>query len=124
MTQIRSLLFLLLAPAVISGCATGGEAAPMAEAAAGVTVEVENTVVPPTSLVVYMVPSTGTRQMLGTVDPNSSQTFRFSAAATPERYRLVGETTAGTDLVSREFTVTGDITGLTWDVELNTVNLY
>jgi hypothetical protein len=117
----------MLALAVVSAgaCASGGGPAEDGEPGAdGFRVQIENDAVPPTALVVWIVPRTGPREMLGTVDPGTNRTFGVEARLAPDRYRLVAETTAGAEIVSRPFTVTDDVSGLTWDLGVNSVTTH
>ena len=119
MKTIRGLLFTALAVLAFGACASSGDPAP--DGPADVSVQIQNNTVPPTTLVVWLVPQTGTRDMLGTVDPNGTRTVSVEAPITPERYRFVAETTAGEVIVSRPFTVAEGDTSVRWDVNLNSV---
>lgn len=118
----------LLVVLVLVGC--GGGAATQAGAEAGaavapaegeVVVRVQNNVIPPTSLTVWAVPETGVRRMLGVMQPSETKTFTFEPSLPNTQYRLVAQATAGSELVSREFTFAG-VSGVTWDMSLNVIN--
>ncbi|MFW6331377.1 MAG: hypothetical protein ACOC3J_06595 [Gemmatimonadota bacterium] len=110
---------LLLAAAVAFGaCATTGGAGEVD----AITVEVENTLVPPAALTVYIVPEGGVRERLGSVSPNATENFTFRPG-TASRYQFVAETAGGADLVSNPFTIPGDAQWVTWDLAANLVSV-
>ncbi|MEW5930510.1 MAG: hypothetical protein AB1941_23875 [Gemmatimonadota bacterium] len=122
---------LIAAPVVLlialGGCAPAtppaataapGAAAAVAEGAK--VVRVQNNLIPPSSLTVYAVPQTGVRQMLGVLQPSEAKTFTFEPAAIGE-YRLVAQATAGSEIVSRDFTFAGT-RGVTWDMNSNVIS--
>ena len=96
----------------LAGCAS----TPAGGAANEIAVRVNNNLIPPTSLSVYMVPDVGARRLLGTVPPSSNRTLRFNPVGVGGTYRLVGETVGGTDIASTPFSLTG--AGIVnWDVQ-------
>ncbi len=130
MSRNRSLglssLVLLLA--LLTGCGARQEpvkagVAPAAAGAEGVAIRVNNNTVPPTTLTVSVAPENGVRQLLGTVTPGDTQTFTYTPTALrTSRFQLIGETTAGAEIVSRPFTLV-DAAAVVWDVNLNTINV-
>ena len=123
MRTLRTALALALPLALLAGC--GGAGAEPGEAAPGdrIAVEVQNNLVPPTSLTVWSVSDTGTRQMLGTVSPSETRTLRMSVPRLGSEYQLIAETTSGEEIVSRTFVMTGDVGAVGWDLTTNAVNL-
>lgn len=115
-------LLSLLAVLALSACAgrAGAEAAEMTVPEGHAMIRVQNNTIPPTTLTVWAVPETGARTRLGVLRPSATETFHFEPIGAGTRYRLVAETTAGADLVSREFSLTGTA-GVLWDVNANIV---
>lgn len=113
-------LLSLLAVLALAGCAgrAGAEAGPAPEGHA--MVRVQNNAIPPTTLTVWAVPETGVRTRLGVVRPSATETFHFEPIGAGTRYRLLAETTAGTDLASQEFSLSGTA-GVVWDISANIV---
>lgn len=118
-----------LALALLAGCApaatAGGSpsAQEQADAANRISVQVRNTVVPPTSLTVYAVDSGGgTRRILGNVSPNGRATLTFNPAASVSAYRLMARTTGGQELFSTPFTA-GVGQTIIWDVQINSIRV-
>lgn len=112
-------LVVLLALALSAACAgrTGGAINPED----GVAVRVDNNVIPPTSLTVFMVTETGARQILGSVSPSAARSFRYSPAAlASSRFRLLARPTTGADLVSQPFTLV-DTGAIEWSVRNNSI---
>lgn len=72
-------LFLVLAMAGLGACASSGaspgESEPSGDA---VSVRVMNDTSPPTAIVVWVVPESGNRWRLGSLQPNAQQSFRYS----------------------------------------------
>lgn len=119
---------LLCALFVTAGCATTPETdvttseSPGALTETAVSFEVENDLMPPSSLTISLVPQTGARQVLGVVQPSETTVLRFEPRVPAGPYRLVGETTSGTTITSREF-VLGNAERVEWDVNLNTIRV-
>ena len=103
---------IVLVMTALAGCAS----APAGGAANEVAVRVNNNLIPPTSLSVYMVPEVGARRLLGTVPPGSNRTLRYNPVGVGGTYRLVGETVGGTDIPSTPFSLTGAGV-VNWDVQ-------
>jgi hypothetical protein len=111
----RFALLLLALSLPVSGCAMGG----MGAAGEGsVAVEVENNLIPPTSLSVYAVPETGARRLIGVVDPSETRTLRFDPVGAAREYRFAAETTSGADIVSNPLVI-GANDAVRWDVTAN-----
>lgn len=113
--RFAALLALLLSTALASACATAGQGEASAEG--GAMIRVQNNLIPPTSLTVYAVGETGTRRLLGSVSPNSTQTLRFEPGAGGQ-YRILARTTSGQEILSNPVSVrSGE--GIRWDVQAN-----
>ncbi|MGH7481272.1 MAG: hypothetical protein ACRELV_03895 [Longimicrobiales bacterium] len=119
----------IAAAVMLTACAgsahvDAGNAAVTGEARmdAGLAVEVRNDLIPPTSLTVWLVRDTGGRNLVGTVTPRETRTFSVEQIVQAGQYRLVAETTDGTDLVSREFFAgAGDF--VSWRLTTNTIDV-
>lgn len=84
-------------------------------------VQVENDLIPPTSLTVWLVPETGARVLLGTVQPSETTTFTLEQApAAAVEYRLLARTTDGTEVTSNPFTMSEPHT-VTWNTQSNLI---
>lgn len=106
----RTLIVLLVG--ALAACAS----APRGEPGEAVLVKVNNNLIPPTSLSVYMDPEVGARRLLGHVSPGSSTTLRYTGIAVGSNYRLVARTTGGADIPSTPFPLVRGGT-VTWDVQ-------
>jgi hypothetical protein len=127
MAKSRILRKLGLAAAVValSACASSGTGGGAGDAAAGgdaVAVTVNNDLVPPSTLTVWMVPETGARRRLGSLTPNATQTFNFSPGVRAMEHRLVAESTGGSDVTSNPF-VLDAVSGLRWNVSSPNVSI-
>lgn len=113
----------LLGIAALASCASGGGGAePAASQAAGesVTVNVTNDLVPPSTVVIWMDPTTGGRRRLGEVQPNAQGRFTFNPAIRNEDHQLVAERTGGGAQESNPFVLTG-VSTLQWNVSSRVV---
>lgn len=114
---------LLISPGGCAGAATppatttAGTAAAVVE---GKVVRVQNNLIPPTSMTVYAVPRIGVRQMLGVLQASETRAFTFEPAAVGQ-YRLVGQVSAGSQMLSPDFNFAGT-RGVTWDMNSNVVH--
>lgn len=118
---LAALLVLMLA--LLPACAAGGAAAADAELGANAAaVRVNNNLIPPTSLTVWAVPQTGTRSLLGNVNPNGTATLGWDAVRVGGEFRLLAQTTAGQEIVSRPFYFDGSGV-VEWSLQTNTVRV-
>ena len=110
---------LLLALAV-SGCAATRPA--VADAEDATHIRVQNNVMPPTQLTVSLIPVTGSRQMVGFVGSSETKTLELPSDPPAGPVRLLAETTDGSALASRQFTILDGET-VVWDVSANMVSV-
>lgn len=94
-----------------------------ARTAAGETgalqVIVENNLLPSSSVTVWLVPEAGARQLLGTVSPQATQTFRFDPRPATQ-YRFRAQPATGVEVVSRPFSPVPE-GSLRWEMNANQV---
>lgn len=109
------LLMLLVLPLLIAACASTRENAPGSE----VSVRVENNLIPPTTLSVYAVAESGSRQLLGVVRPSQNSTLTFNPSFGGQ-FRFVAETTGGREIVSNTITL-GEGDGAVWNINSNII---
>ncbi|HEX2166665.1 MAG TPA: hypothetical protein VHG09_05445 [Longimicrobiales bacterium] len=104
-----------------SACASSGTTADGTETVDpdAVAVTVNNDLIPPSSVTVWIVPESGSRRRLGTLSPNGQETFSFSPTGVGE-YRLLAEHLAGGSTVSNPF-VLSDARTLTWRLSSSVV---
>ncbi|HET7584861.1 MAG TPA: hypothetical protein VFK13_08140 [Gemmatimonadaceae bacterium] len=108
----------------LGACASSPRAAsPSAQAVPqeGVQIHVQNNLVPPTGVTVWIVPSSGSRHSLGSLNPGASGDFSYPAPNAQE-FVLVARTTGGTEITSRSFTITSRSDEVAWDLNTNTVS--
>ena len=116
MTQIPRAVTALAAAAMLAGCASAGENGAPDPA---VTVQIENNLLPPTTLTVYAVPEAGVRQLIGTVRPNQTATLTVEGIVFGQ-YRFVGRTTEGREVSSNPIAL-GLNEAVHWNVDANLV---
>lgn len=117
--RIPRWILALFAVVLLAGCASTSES----DGAADVAVEVQNDLVPPTSLTVWMVPTVGGRDMLGVVPPGATQTLEFNMTSASGEYRLQAETTAGEEIWSYPFILSESDAAVVWDLSANSIQV-
>lgn len=106
-----------------AGCASSGSTAEGTDAVDpnAVAVTVNNDLVPPASITVWMVPETGSRRRLGTISPNGQDTFSFSPTSAGE-YRILAEHVGGGSTTSNPVVLNG-VRTLTWSLSNSVVQV-
>ena len=113
---------------MLAGCASSGGNEPADAGAAGsgatggITVTVTNAVVPPAAITLWMVPQTGSRRRLGTIQPNQQGTFTFAPTVPAIEHTLQAEHVGGGQTTSNPFVLSG-VTRVTWQTSSPVVNL-
>lgn len=116
-SRIGSALGLLLALA-LAGCAgSGSPGDPYSNEAdeGGLRITVNNDLIPPAALTVYIEPESGGRRRLGTMNPAGRRTFRYSPGLASLEHRLVADVDGGRIYRSNPFSLSG-ISSVSWDV--------
>lgn len=124
----RTLNWTVLTPALAllvaaGGCApttagAGGGAAPGSE----IRVEVENNLIPPTSLSIYATTDTGVRRLVGVAQPSRTVMLGFDPAGSSGRFIFEAVTTSGNSIRSTPITLSAGET-VRWDLNANLVNV-
>ncbi|MGH7574311.1 MAG: hypothetical protein ACREM1_04165 [Longimicrobiales bacterium] len=125
-------LFAVLSISMVA-CASGGSGgggepdaaagAAGAEAATNeITIEVQNDVVPGAAVVLWIVPETGSRRRLGSIESNDQQSFRYTPTARDMDHHLVAEKSGGGEESSNRFSLVG-VSGLSWQISSPNVAL-
>lgn len=115
---LRSLLAFVLVLAGGACAGTRGQANGTGNEADVVTVQVENTGLPPSDITVYMVSSSGGRTLLGNVPPNRTETLRYRGSTLGGQYRLLARPTGGRDVASNPFILNEGST-IRWNLQSN-----
>ncbi|MDB4948958.1 MAG: hypothetical protein JWM27_1607 [Gemmatimonadetes bacterium] len=116
---LAALLVVLAAAA--SACASGA-AGSQAGSANSISVRVNNDLVVPSVLSVYILNDLGQRRLIGSVPSNGSTTLRYDASLSSGRYRLLARTTGGAEIASNPITVSAGET-LVWRLASNIVTV-
>ena len=124
MTSARRRLRIGVAAGLVLGlavatpaCATRGSQS----GAGDMQVRVQNTLMPPTSLTVSLLPATGARRMLGVVTPSDTAVLRVDGPVIGMQ-RLIAETTDGSAIASRTFTAS-ETAVVEWNVGMNIIRV-
>ncbi|HET7274912.1 MAG TPA: hypothetical protein VFI91_07010 [Longimicrobiaceae bacterium] len=110
----------LIAVLAVSGCASAGAGS---ATEGDLAVRVVNDIIPPTSLTIWMVPTTGGRDMIGVVPPGATRTLDYNLVTASGEYRIQGETTGGEELWSYPFVLSDSDTLVEWDVSANSITI-
>lgn len=130
MTKTRlahSRLLALLSLGLVA-CASGaggpaGEVSAEAEPAGDqISIQVTNDLMPGRTVVVWMIPETGSRRRLGSVPPNGLGKFNYLPGIRSMDYRLVAEKDGGGRETSVQFALVG-ISGVRWQLSDPNVRL-
>lgn len=112
----------------LAACASGaggpaGEVSAEAEPASDrISIQVTNDLMPGRTVVVWMVPETGSRRRLGSVPPNGRGSFNYLPGIRSMDYRLVAEKDGGGRETSIRFALVG-ISGVRWQLSDPNVRL-
>lgn len=105
---------------VAASVAVGGACAAhrTANGSNDIVVQVQNDLVPPAPLTIFLVPDGGIRRLLGTVQGSGTVTIRNPPIG---RYRLLARTDVGREIISDPvIAVLGD--ALKWDLYTNVIS--
>ncbi|MGH7563126.1 MAG: hypothetical protein ACREK5_01715 [Gemmatimonadota bacterium] len=120
MRRDASRRFLPVACLILIGCATGSRSGGPEEepAAPPVAIRVENDLLPRQEVTVRLFRPDGTREILGSVGPGQTRSFRIQESSYAGSFALVAENSSGQELVSRPFSIyPNDI--VDWELRLN-----
>ncbi len=121
----RLLALLSLGLAACASGAGGGAGEVSAEAEPTddqISVQVTNDLVPGRTVVVWMVPETGSRRRLGSISPNARGSFNYLPVARSGEYRLVAEVDGRARETSIQFRLVG-VSGVRWNLRDPNVRL-
>lgn len=119
MSILRGFLLTGLSLLALGACASGGTGSGDVSGQQ-ITVTVENTAVPPTTLTIWMVKDNGMQQRLGTVSSNNTATYNYTVPGVGQ-YRLEGRARTASDSNSQFFTLTDSHSRVIWDIGANSV---
>lgn len=119
MSILRGFVLIGLSVIALGACASGGTQSGDVSGQQ-ITITVENTAVPPTTLTVWMVKDNGMQQRLGTVSSNNTATFNYTVPGVGQ-YRLEGRARTASGSESQFFTVTDSHSRIIWDIGANSV---
>src|SRR5262245_45152769 len=106
--------------ATISVLAACASAAP--QPGNSVTIVIENNLIPPGPVTVYLVPRSGIERMLGTAHSSQRSNLVYRGLPPVGEHRLVARTLAGQNIVSTIFNMDG-VLGLEWSLASNFVRV-
>lgn len=104
----------------LSACATAGGR--HSESGNLISVRVQNDLVVPSVLTIFIVDDLGTRRLIGNVPANTSATLSYDPSLPSGRYHLIGRTTSGAEITSQTITATAGET-IVWRMSNNLVNV-
>ena len=112
-------LSLVLAACASSGGGATPEAGAQAPASGQVGIEVNNDLIPPSEVTVWLIPENGGRRRLGSLSPNGRRTFEFASPNIGMQYTLEADVSGGQNRSSNPFLLR-DVSRVQWNVsEMN-----
>lgn len=125
MKKMSGLRLSLIGVAALSISACAATSAGTTEEAVegeGTAFVVVNDRTPPAPITVYLIPETGGRRRLGTLQPNGRQTFHHAPAVPSQGFHLVAEAVGESDVRSDQFTLQ-DVGQIEWSTSSRTVRV-
>ena len=86
-----------------------------------VNIHVQNDLIPPGPVTVYLVPESGIERMLGTI-ASGPRTLQYKGLPPVGTQRLVARTSSGRNVVSSAFVIDG-VVALEWSLSSNLVRI-
>lgn len=127
-TRLAHSRLLTLLSLGLAACASGagggaGEVSAEAEPTGDqISIQVTNDLMPGRTVVVWMIPETGSRRRLGSVPPNGLGSFNYLPGIRSMDYRLVAEKDGGGRETSTQFALVG-VSGVRWNLSDPNVRL-
>ncbi|HEX7091506.1 MAG TPA: hypothetical protein VF192_15305 [Longimicrobiales bacterium] len=107
---------------LLMGCASAGGQEGAARGGSALSIRVANDLVPPGTIVVWIIPELGARRRLGTIPPDGEQSFSYVPGDRTMEYRLMAQTAEGREIMSDPFTLQG-ASALSWRASSRVVTL-
>jgi len=85
-----------------------------------VEISINNNLIPPNVLSIYIRSDAGGRQLLGSVGPNRTETLKYQPVSASDQFRLQGQVTGGRTITSPSFSLI-NLAGVNWDVNTNSL---
>lgn len=130
--ELTRRLLALVAVGVLVACSSGGGGASASPEPSGerVSIRVSNDLIPPTDVVVWVVPETGSRWRLGSVRSNGQQSFNYAPTMRSALHYLLAVVEgpgSGTMQQAREYRSDSfdleDVRTITWSASRQVVRL-
>ena len=102
----------------LTACATNPASGPQID----LSIRVNNNLIPPTSLTIYLVPRAGIERNLGSIVGSGRHTLNYRGLRLSGEYQLVARTSRDTSMGS-PIMVLDNVTGIDWDLQRNYVTL-
>lgn len=109
-----------LALLAVAACATAGAEGDGAQAQ--LEIRIDNNLIPPASLDVYLVPRSGIERNLGNVIGSGVQRLYYRGLPLKGEYRIVARTPGNATLASPILVLDG-VTGIQWDLQRNFIEI-
>jgi hypothetical protein len=102
---------------LLAGCATSAPGP-----GASVAIVIENNLIPPGPVTVYLVPRSGIERLLGTAHSSQRSNLVYRGLPPVGEHRLVARTLRGQNILSSTFVMDG-VLGLEWSLATNFVRI-
>jgi len=112
--KFRTIIFALL----LGGCASAGTSGPQIE----VPITINNNLIPPGSVTVYLVPSSGIEHNLGTIIGSGRHTVYFRGLPPSGNYQLAVRSDVNA-VTSNIIVLDRNVKAIAWDLQRNFLQL-
>lgn len=112
----------LLVPLLLAAACARSKRPPDVNPSAEVLVAVTNDQSPPAEVTVFIASEGGSRQLLGTVPPTATRTFRYRPVSNTARFELIARVAGEGSIDSQPFTLSGT-PAIAWSLRNNVVQL-
>ena len=118
--RIFSCVFALVA---LAACARGAdESEPQPQGQAQLEVHIDNNLIPPASLEIFLVPRSGIERSLGNLIGSGMRRLRYHGMPLQGEYRVVGRT-PDNRTISSSIIVLDHVTSIEWDLMRNLIEV-
>lgn len=115
---MRLRLLVLVISLVAGACASRGEPGAQAD----VTIHINNNLIPPASLTIYLMPRAGIERNLGNLIGSGRHTLRYQGFPLGGEYQLIARTT-GDRAFGSPVMVLDNVIRIDWDLQRNFVDI-
>ncbi|MGQ0815345.1 MAG: hypothetical protein ACT4O1_12955 [Gemmatimonadota bacterium] len=104
---------------LLGSCASAGTSGPQVQ----LPIRINNNLIPPSSLTIFLVPASGIEHNLGDVIGSGQHQLMFRGLPPSGEYQLVARRSDGRAMASRVIVLDQNVTAIHWDLQQNFLEL-